>query len=107
MYFVLFQSKKNNQWYWSLKDDNNQTIAAGVQGYVDKQDAYDNLDLIQRNALLFGIYDKSRQKWLQRYKWLWRLLLNPVRRVYFIHSTIKMALSNRSGPLFTRAAKLI
>jgi uncharacterized protein YegP (UPF0339 family) len=63
-----FRAKKNNQWYWSLKDDNNQTIPAGVQGHVDKQDAYDNLDLIQRNALLFGIYDKSREKWLQRYK---------------------------------------
>jgi uncharacterized protein YegP (UPF0339 family) len=68
MYFVLFQSSKNNQWYWSLKDNNHQTIAAGVQGYVDKQDAYDNLDLVQRNAFLFGIYDKSREKWLQRYK---------------------------------------
>lgn len=68
MYFVLFQSSINSQWYWSLKDTNHQTIAKGVQGYVDKQDAYDNLDLVQRNALLFGIYDKSREKWLQSYK---------------------------------------
>ena len=68
MYFVLFQSSINNQWYWSLKDNNHQTLAKGAQGYVEKQDAYDNLDLIQRNALLFGIYDQSREKWLQRYQ---------------------------------------
>ena len=55
MYFVLFQSSKNNQWYWSLKDNNHQTIAAGIQGYVDKQDAYDHFDLVQRKALLFGV----------------------------------------------------
>jgi hypothetical protein len=36
MYFVLFQSSKNNQWYWSLKDNNHPTIAAGVQGVTDR-----------------------------------------------------------------------
>ena len=64
MYFILFQNPKNNRWYWSLKNGDHQTIAAGVRGYVNKGDALDNVELVRRNASLFSIYDKSLKKWL-------------------------------------------
>ena len=64
MYFILFQNPKNNRWYWSLKNNDHQTIAAGVRGYANKGDALDSVDLVRRNAPLFSIYDKSLKKWL-------------------------------------------
>lgn len=64
MYFILFKSDKNNQWYWNLNSDNNQVIATGGEGYVNKQDAIHGLDLVKANAGKAKTYDKSKEAWL-------------------------------------------
>jgi len=64
MYFILFKSTQNNQWYWNLNADNNQKIAAGAEGYVNKQDAIHGINLVKANASTAKVYDKSQEKWL-------------------------------------------
>lgn len=64
MYFILFKSTQNNQWYWNLNADNNQKIAAGAEGYINKQDAIHGINLVKANAAASNIYDKSQEKWL-------------------------------------------
>lgn len=64
MYFVLFKSSANQQWYWNLNAGNHQVIATGAEGYVNKQDALNGIRLVQSNAPSSGVYDKSQEKWL-------------------------------------------
>jgi len=64
MYFILFKSTQNNQWYWNLNADNNQKIAAGADGYVNKQDAIHGINLVKSNAASSKVYDKSQEKWI-------------------------------------------
>ncbi len=46
MYFSIYKSEKNNQFYWTLFADNNNVIATGGEGYVNKQDAYHGVKLV-------------------------------------------------------------
>lgn len=64
MYFILYKSDKNNQWYWNLNAANNQVIATGAEGYINKQDAIHGINLVKSGASSSGIYDKSQEKWL-------------------------------------------
>lgn len=64
MYFILFKSDKNNQWYWNLNAANNQVIATGGEGYVNKQDAIHGINLVKGAAATAKTYDKSQEKWL-------------------------------------------
>lgn len=50
MYFNLFQSDKNDKWYWNLKADNHQTIATGGEGYDEKKDARHGINLVKKGA---------------------------------------------------------
>ncbi len=63
MYFILFQSKTNNQWYWNLHTEHHQTIATGAEGYLSKEDARNSLQLVRRHAAFCRIYDKALEKW--------------------------------------------
>ena len=63
MYFILFQSKTNNQWYWNLHTEHHQTIATGAEGYLNKEDARNSLQLVRRHAAFCRIYDKKLEKW--------------------------------------------
>lgn len=36
MKFVIYQSEKDQQWYWKLLAANGKTIADGCEGYVSK-----------------------------------------------------------------------
>lgn len=31
MYFILFKSEKNSQWYWNLNADNHKVLATGAE----------------------------------------------------------------------------
>jgi uncharacterized protein YegP (UPF0339 family) len=64
MYFILFKSDKNNQWYWNLNADNHQKIASGAEGYVNKQDAINGINLVKKNAATSPVYDKYQENWL-------------------------------------------
>ena len=39
MYFQIFKSKANNQWYWHLKSANHEIIAHG-EGYINREDCH-------------------------------------------------------------------
>lgn len=64
MYFILFKSDKNNQWYWNLNADNHKTIADGAEGYVNKQGAHKGMMLVKGGALGAPVYDKELEKWI-------------------------------------------
>jgi uncharacterized protein YegP (UPF0339 family) len=65
MYFSIYKSEKNNQFYWTLFADNNNVIATGGEGYVNKQDAYHGVKLVKNNAFSSKVYDKSREEWIE------------------------------------------
>lgn len=64
MYFDLFRSTTNNQWYWSFKADNHQIIATGGEGYTTKENALHGINLVKKNAAQSSIYDRSQEKWI-------------------------------------------
>ena len=64
MYFILFKSDKNNQWYWNLNAANHKVIATGAEGYINKQDAINGINLVKANAATVKVYDKSVDKWM-------------------------------------------
>ena len=64
MYFILFKSDKNSQWYWNLNADNHRVIASGAEGYINKQDALHGIQLVQANAAAAPVYDASQKTWL-------------------------------------------
>lgn len=64
MYFILFKSDKNNQWYWNLNASNHKIIATGAEGYINKQDAIHGINLVKANAATCSVYDKSQEAWI-------------------------------------------
>lgn len=46
MYFEVFQGM-HNYWYWRLLADKNQKIAFCSQGYVNKDDALNGINMIK------------------------------------------------------------
>lgn len=62
MYFYLFKSSANNQWYFNIRSANHERIAAS-EGYHNKQDAINTINVIRRGAGTAGIYDASVEKW--------------------------------------------
>lgn len=62
MYFFLFKSTNNNQWYFNIRAANHERIAAS-EGYINKQDAVNTINLIRKGAASAGIYDASAQQW--------------------------------------------
>lgn len=64
MYFHLYKSQNNNQWYWRLKSANHNTIADGAEGYINKQDAIHGINLVKNGAAHARTYDESEKKWI-------------------------------------------
>jgi uncharacterized protein YegP (UPF0339 family) len=64
MYFILFRSEKNNQWYWSLNADNHETIADGAEGYATRSTALHGISLVKENARSSKIFDESQDIWI-------------------------------------------
>lgn len=48
--FEVYQSKKNNQWYWRFRAANGQIVAVGGEGYVNKAGCLNGLDVVKKNA---------------------------------------------------------
>ena len=46
MYFNVWQSNKDGQWYWRLRSGNNKIIANG-EGYRNKADCLRAVDLVK------------------------------------------------------------
>jgi uncharacterized protein YegP (UPF0339 family) len=63
MYFILFKSPANNQWYWNLRAANNEKIAAS-EGYIAKQSALDTIRAVKAAAAGASIYDDSEKNWV-------------------------------------------
>ena len=49
MYFQVWKSKNNNQWYWRLRSGNHETIAHG-EGYINKADCLHAVDLVKSTS---------------------------------------------------------
>jgi len=62
MYFYLFKSNANNQWYFNIRAANHERIASS-EGYHNKQDAVNTINVIRRGAATAAIYDASIEKW--------------------------------------------
>lgn len=48
-YFKLFQSEKNNDWYFNLKAGNHETILSS-QGYSSKSGAENGIESVKKNG---------------------------------------------------------
>ena len=46
MYYKIWQSTHNNQWYWHLKSANHEIIATG-EGYISKQGCLHAIALVK------------------------------------------------------------
>lgn len=48
--FVLWQSSKDDKWYWHLKSTGNGEIVCWAEGYTTKQSAKDAINWVYNNA---------------------------------------------------------
>lgn len=62
MYFYLFKSNVNHQWYFNIRAANHEVIATS-EGYHNKQDAVSTINVIRRGAAIAGIFDASVSQW--------------------------------------------
>jgi uncharacterized protein YegP (UPF0339 family) len=49
MYFKVYKDKAN-EWRWTLYADNNKKIADSGEGYKEKDDCKDGIDLVKQSA---------------------------------------------------------
>ena len=57
MYFELYKSTNNNQWYWRLKAANHQVVATGGEGYYNRQDALNGISLVMSTNTQTPVYE--------------------------------------------------
>lgn len=48
MYFKVYQDSRK-EWRWRLKADNNKIIADSGEGYINKQDCLDGIELVKQS----------------------------------------------------------
>lgn len=48
--FEIYQSPKNNEWYWRFKAANGQIVATGGEGYKEKESCRHGLEVVKDNA---------------------------------------------------------
>ncbi len=56
MYFQIFKSKANNQWYWHLKSANHEIIAYG-EGYINREDCVHAVNLVMDTTRKTPFYE--------------------------------------------------
>ena len=56
MYFQIFKSKANNQWYWHLKSANHEIIAHG-EGYINREDCVHAVNLVMDKTRKTPFYE--------------------------------------------------
>jgi uncharacterized protein len=64
MYFSVYKSDQNNQYYWYMASDNHKKIADGAEGYHNKTDCINGIKLVKANAAAAGIWDAELKKWI-------------------------------------------
>ena len=47
MKFQYWKSSRNGEWYWRLRADNGEPIAAGGEGYKSKADCLHGINLVK------------------------------------------------------------
>lgn len=50
MYYFVYRSTQNYQWYWRLYAANNKVIADSGEGYVNKQDCLNGIALVKASS---------------------------------------------------------
>jgi uncharacterized protein YegP (UPF0339 family) len=65
MYFSLYESADDGRWYWSIRTDDNQTVATGGQGYINREDARNSVNEFKKNMPGLKVYDESQKEWLK------------------------------------------
>ena len=63
MYFFLYQSDKNRQWYWKLRSANHATVADGAEGYTEKRGALNGIGLVKSAVPATLVWDESTRAW--------------------------------------------
>jgi uncharacterized protein len=63
IYFYLFKSPANQQWYFSIRSTGNHAVVVSSEGYHNKQDARSTIDLIRKGAANASVYDASTEQW--------------------------------------------
>ena len=63
IYFYVFKSAVNNQWYFNIRSSGNHHILATSEGYHNKQDALSTINVIRNGARTAQIYDDSTKQW--------------------------------------------
>jgi uncharacterized protein YegP (UPF0339 family) len=58
MYFIIWQSNNNSNWYWRLMSANHKTIADGAEGYVNKSDCLYGVGLVMDTNRSTPIYER-------------------------------------------------
>lgn len=56
MYFEIFKSKTNNQWYWHLKSANHEIIDNG-EGYINREDCVHAVNLVMDTTRKTPFYE--------------------------------------------------
>lgn len=66
-HFQLFQSDKNNQWYWRLRAaGNGKIIADGAEGYARRSDCIAGIRLVSEVATTPYIWDMAAGKYVDK-----------------------------------------
>jgi uncharacterized protein YegP (UPF0339 family) len=60
-YFKLYQSEKNNEWYFQLKAGNHETILQS-EGYKAKASAENGIESVKKNSQDDGKFDRKEAK---------------------------------------------
>ncbi len=63
IYFTLFKSPANQQWYFNIRSAGNHAVLAASEGYYNKLDALNTINVIRAGAASARIYDESTQQW--------------------------------------------
>lgn len=58
MYFEIFCSSNNQQYYFNIRGANHERIAQS-EGYIQKQGAVNAIGVIKRDAAQAPVYDKT------------------------------------------------
>lgn len=56
MAYYVFQSVRDNNWYWHLKASNGQIVAVAGEGYVSKQGCLHGISLV-KSSYNAPVYD--------------------------------------------------
>lgn len=63
IYFYVHKSAVNGQWYFNIRSAGNHQVISTSEGYHNKQDALNTINVIRNGAATARIYDASTEQW--------------------------------------------